>query len=93
MVLCFCSSLPEDEWFSEAAKVAITKLLHAASGSEAEEAEDESVLLHQEPIVFLHQEHIVSDSDDSISCPSTTDSFHSFVSAEMGDPDSPSHSF
>ncbi|XP_057526416.1 exocyst complex component EXO84C [Amaranthus tricolor] len=87
------SSLPEDEWFSEAAKVAITKLLHAASGSEAEEAEDESVLLHQEPIVFLHQEHIVSDSDDSISCPSTTDSFHSFVSAEMGDPDSPSHSF
>ncbi|XP_048498959.1 exocyst complex component EXO84C isoform X2 [Beta vulgaris subsp. vulgaris] len=74
------STLPEDEWFSEAAKAAINKLLLVASGSEASETEEHAV---------LHQ-HIVSDSEDSISCASTADSFHSFVSAET-DLDSPSH--
>lgn len=73
------STLPEDEWFSEAAKAAINKLLLGASGSEPDEEPD------------FHQQHIVSDSEDSISCPSTVDSFHSFASAEMGDLDSPSH--
>ncbi|KNA05317.1 hypothetical protein SOVF_191440 [Spinacia oleracea] len=78
------STLPEDEWFSEAAKAAINKLLLGASGSEASEPEEESE--------FLHEQHIImSDSEDSVSCPSTVDSFHSFASAEMGDLGSPSH--
>lgn len=77
------STLPEDEWFSEAAKVAINKLLLGPCESEASEPEEEPGFL---------QQHIVSDSDDSISCTSTVDSFHSFVSAEMGELDSPSHS-
>ncbi|XP_021776470.1 exocyst complex component EXO84C-like [Chenopodium quinoa] len=79
------STLPEDEWFSEAAKAAINKLLLGASGSEASEPDEEQE--HD----FLHQQHIVSDSEDSISCTSTVDSFHSFASAETGDLDSPSH--
>lgn len=73
------SVLPEDEWFGEAAKTAITKLLSGASGSEASESEEPE---------GSHLD-IASDSDDSLSCPSTVDSFHSFVSAEMGDPESP----
>ncbi|KAL2938073.1 Exocyst complex component EXO84C [Bienertia sinuspersici] len=76
------STLPEDEWFSEAAKAAINKLLLGACEPEASEPDESD---------FLHQHHIVSDSDDSISCCSTVDSFHSFVSAEMEQLDSPSH--
>lgn len=84
MILYLYSTLPEDEWFSEAAKAAINKLLLGASGSEASEPEEESE--------FLHEQHIImSDSEDSVSCPSTVDSFHSFASAEMGDLGSPSH--
>ncbi|XP_074285512.1 exocyst complex component EXO84C isoform X1 [Silene latifolia] len=74
------STLPEDEWFSETARTSINKLLLGVSGSEVSEAEEEHI--------FLHDDHIVSDSDDSISSCSSVDSFHSFVSAEMGaDPD------
>ncbi|KAL8138063.1 hypothetical protein V2J09_004064 [Rumex salicifolius] len=76
------SVLPEDEWFGEAAKTAITKLLSGASGSDASESEEE-----EEPLGAggSHLD-IASDSeDDGLSCPSTVDSFHSFVSAETGD--------
>lgn len=92
------STLPEDEWFSETAKAAINKLLLGASGSEASEPEEEPVYArhhHMASAVPVEEEpdyehhHLSSDSDDSISCPSTVDSFHSFVSAEMGDLESP----
>lgn len=76
------STLPEDEWFSETARAAINKLLLGASGSEVSETEEEPIFVHH---------HLASDSDDSISSPSTVDSFHSFVSAEMGDTESPSY--
>ncbi|KAK9664178.1 hypothetical protein RND81_14G023700 [Saponaria officinalis] len=81
------STLPEDEWFSESARASINKLLLGVSGSEVSEAEDE-----EEEAVLLHDEHIAFDSDDSISSSSSLDSFHSFVSAETGDAGSPSYS-
>ncbi|GAB4829570.1 hypothetical protein Ancab_019238 [Ancistrocladus abbreviatus] len=77
------SALPEDEWFANAAKDAISKLLQCPSGSEASETEDEHLI--------LDHDDLASDCDDTISCPSTVESFHSFVSAEMGDNESPAY--
>ncbi|XP_038711645.1 exocyst complex component EXO84C isoform X2 [Tripterygium wilfordii] len=77
------SALPEDEWFVETAKSAINKLLLGASGSEASEADEEHIVLHDE---------IISDSDDTTSSLSTVESYESFASASMGELDSPSDS-
>ncbi|XP_030480031.1 exocyst complex component EXO84C isoform X1 [Cannabis sativa] len=76
------NALPEDEWFVDAAKLAINKLLLGAEGSEASEI-DEDDLLH-------HDDDVISDSDDTVSSLSSEESFESFVSASMGDLDSPS---
>uniref|UniRef100_A0A7C8YXS6 Exocyst component Exo84 C-terminal domain-containing protein n=1 Tax=Opuntia streptacantha TaxID=393608 RepID=A0A7C8YXS6_OPUST len=92
------STLPEDEWFSETAKAAINKLLLGGSGSEASEPEEPvyvhhhlaSAIREEDPVYARHD--LGSDSEDTISCPSTVDSFHSFVSAEMEDLESPSDS-
>ncbi|GAB4829541.1 hypothetical protein Ancab_019212 [Ancistrocladus abbreviatus] len=77
------SALPEDEWFANAAKDAVSKLLQCSSGSEASETEDEHLI--------LDHDDLASDTDDTISCPSTVESFHSFVTAEMGDNESPAY--
>ncbi|KAJ9168461.1 hypothetical protein P3X46_019982 [Hevea brasiliensis] len=74
------SALPEDEWFVETAKSAINKLLLGTSGSEGSEIDEDHIVLHGE---------IVSDSDDTASSLSTVESFESFVSASMGELDSP----
>lgn len=74
------SALPEDEWFVETAKSAINKLLLGAEGSEMSEIDEDDLIIHDE---------IVSESDDTISSLSTEESFQSFVSASMGELDSP----
>ena len=82
----FCviiSALPQDEWFVETAKSAINKLLLGAEGSETSEVDEDDLILHDD---------IVSDSDDSVSSLSSEESFQSFVSATMGELDSPSES-
>lgn len=78
------SALPEDEWFVETAKAAINKLLLVVSGSEASEVDDEHII--------MNGEDIVSDSDESLSCPSTVESSESFASANMGEMESPVYS-
>uniref|UniRef100_A0A0E0ALK1 Exocyst component Exo84 C-terminal domain-containing protein n=1 Tax=Oryza glumipatula TaxID=40148 RepID=A0A0E0ALK1_9ORYZ len=71
------SSLPEDEWFLDMAKVAINKQL-GTSGSESE---------LEEPVV-VHDE--ISDSEESsISSPSTIGSEDSFASANNDDLETP----
>lgn len=72
--------MPEDEWFVETAKSAINKLLLGTSGSEASEIDEDHIILHDQ---------IVSDSEDTASSLSTVESFESFVSASMGELDSP----
>ncbi|KAL9261644.1 Exocyst complex component EXO84C-like protein [Drosera capensis] len=74
------SILPPHEWLVETAKAAMRELMTCHSGSEALETDDEHLVLDDDS---------VSDSGDTLSCPSTVDSFHSFVSAEMGDETSP----
>lgn len=74
------SALPEDEWFVETAKSAISKLLSAESGSETYEVDEDHIMLPDE---------VVTDSDYSASSISTVESFESFASASMGELDSP----
>lgn len=74
---CFISALPEDEWFVETAKSAINKLLLGT-----EEIDEDNITLH---------DHIVLDSDDSVSSLSSVESTDSFASASMGELDSPRH--
>ncbi|GAB2295379.1 hypothetical protein Dimus_029550 [Dionaea muscipula] len=76
------SVLPPHEWLVETAKAAIRELLTCHSCSDASETDDEHLVLHHD---------FASDSDDTLSCPSTVDSFHSFESTEMGDGTSPVH--
>ncbi|KAG7019420.1 Exocyst complex component EXO84C, partial [Cucurbita argyrosperma subsp. argyrosperma] len=74
------SALPEDEWFLETAKSAISKLL-GADGSDSSEIDDDHIILH-------HDDD--SDSDDTTSSLSTLESTESFASASMGELESPS---
>lgn len=74
------SALPEDEWFVEAAKAAINKLLLGASGSDTSEIDEEHIRMDDE---------VISDSDDSPSSLSSVDSFESFASATAADLESP----
>ncbi|KAK2975483.1 hypothetical protein RJ640_005792 [Escallonia rubra] len=74
------SALPEDEWFVDTAKVAISKLLMGASGSDTSEIDDEHITIHDE---------IISDSEGSPSSLSSIDSFESFASADMAELESP----
>ncbi|KAB1222127.1 Exocyst complex component EXO84C [Morella rubra] len=74
------SALPEDEWFVETAKSAISKLLLGASGSDTSDVDEDHINLPEE---------IVTDSDDTASSLSTLESSESFVSASMGELDSP----
>ncbi|KAJ4977312.1 hypothetical protein NE237_002418 [Protea cynaroides] len=74
------SALPEDEWFVDTAKGAINKLMLETSGSEVSETNEEHIIIHDE---------IISDSDDTISCPSTVESSESFASANMDEIESP----
>ncbi|KAK8938827.1 hypothetical protein KSP39_PZI011704 [Platanthera zijinensis] len=76
------NALPEDEWFADTAKAAISKLLLGTSASESSEMEhdDEHMLLLDE----------ISDAEKTPSSPSsTTDSSESFASANMGEIESP----
>lgn len=77
---CLISALPEDEWFVETAKSAISKLLLGASGSDTSDVDEDHINLPEE---------IVTDSDDTASSLSTLESSESFVSASMGELDSP----
>ncbi|KAG1347646.1 exocyst complex component EXO84C [Cocos nucifera] len=72
------NALPEDEWFVDAAKSAISKLMLETSGSEESEP-DEHIAVHDE----------ISDSDETPTSPSTVESTESFASANMGETDSP----
>lgn len=74
----FFSALPEDEWFVDAAKSAIGKLMLETSGSEEFEP-DEHIAIHDE----------ISYSDETPTSPSTVVSTESFASANMGETDSP----
>lgn len=73
--------MPEDEWFVEAAKAAINKLLLGASGSDTSEIDEEHIL--------IDDEEVSSDSDNSPSSLSSVDSFDSFASATAADLESP----
>ncbi|KAK8970195.1 hypothetical protein KSP40_PGU009553 [Platanthera guangdongensis] len=76
------NALPEDEWFADTAKAAISKLLLGTSASESSEMEhdDEHMLLLDE----------ISDTEKTPSSPSSTaDSSESFASANMGEIESP----
>lgn len=77
------SALPEDEWFVETAKSAISKLLSGADESDTSEIDEDNIILH---------DTAVSNSDESISSLSTVESFQSFASASMGELDSPIYS-
>ncbi|KAI8524713.1 hypothetical protein RHMOL_Rhmol13G0169800 [Rhododendron molle] len=95
------SALPEDEWFVETAKTAINKLLQGASGSDGSDIEEEHLMMmHDDGHMMMMMSdggHIlmndedVSDSDDSPSSLSTLGSLESFVSAEMGELESPGY--
>ncbi|KAI5667819.1 hypothetical protein M9H77_17672 [Catharanthus roseus] len=75
------SALPEDEWFVETAKGAISKLLQGASGSDiSSDIDEEHIILHDE---------VITDSDASPSSLSSVETTESFASAEMGDLESP----
>ncbi|KAI4296960.1 hypothetical protein L6164_036875 [Bauhinia variegata] len=76
------TALPEDEWLVETAKSAISKLLLGASGSEASDIDDDHIILPDEA---------VSDSETASSLSSTGFSEESFVSASMGELESPSN--
>lgn len=74
-------ALPEDEWFVEAAKTAINKLLMVMSGSEASESDEDHMIMHDE---------INSDLEGSPSSLSSVESSdQSFASALMGGLESP----
>lgn len=75
------SALPEDEWFVETAKGAISKLLQVASGSDTSDIDEEHIMLHDDDVIL--------DSDVSPSSLSSVESTESFASAEMGDLESP----
>ncbi|KAL7131281.1 hypothetical protein ABFS83_13G187800 [Erythranthe nasuta] len=77
------SSLPEDEWFVETAKGAINKLLMGGSGSDVSEIDDE------DEHIIIHDDDVISDSDDSPSSLSSVDTEDSFASARMEELDSP----
>ncbi|XP_058198251.1 exocyst complex component EXO84C isoform X2 [Rhododendron vialii] len=95
------SALPEDEWFVETAKTAINKLLQGASGSDGSDIEEEHLMMmHDDGQMMMMMSdggHIlmndedISDSDDSPSSLSTLGSLESFVSAEMGELESPGY--
>ncbi|XP_074583758.1 exocyst complex component EXO84C [Curcuma longa] len=72
-------ALPEDEWFVETAKTAISKLMHGTSESEISDPGEHISIMH----------HDISDSDESLSSPSISESLDSFASANMGGTDSP----
>ncbi|KAG9439512.1 hypothetical protein H6P81_019677 [Aristolochia fimbriata] len=73
------SALPEDEWFVSTAKAAINKLLLGTSGSESSEMDEDHIIVH----------HEVSDSEDTVSSLSSEQSAETFVSATMGEAESP----
>lgn len=76
------SALPEDEWFVDTAKAAISKLLLGTSGSESSEPEqdDGHIIIHDD----------ISCSDETPCSPSSsTQSMDSFASANMEETDSP----
>ncbi|XP_042451258.1 exocyst complex component EXO84C-like isoform X2 [Zingiber officinale] len=73
------SALPEDEWFVDTAKTAISKLMHGTSESEISDPDEHISIMH----------HDISDSDESLSSPSISESLDSFASANMGGTDSP----
>ncbi|XAR59396.1 hypothetical protein NMG60_11015222 [Bertholletia excelsa] len=82
------SALPEDEWFAETAKKAINKLLPEASGSDTSDMDEEPIMMDDEHIMI--NDGVLSDSEESPSSLSTVDSeVESFVSAEMGELESP----
>ncbi|KAF3325513.1 exocyst complex component EXO84C isoform X1 [Carex littledalei] len=82
------SALPEDEWFVDTAKAAISKLVQGTSGSDLSDEHDEHVILHDDDD---DEEEEESDSDESTdSIPSLDESScDSFASATAGEIESP----
>ncbi|XP_019057962.1 PREDICTED: exocyst complex component EXO84C [Tarenaya hassleriana] len=80
------SSLPKAEWFTEAAKSAINRLLMGSEALEPDEEEDDG-----EDHIILHDEDDEDDLSGSVetSSLSTVESFESFASASMAELDSP----
>ncbi|RZC49078.1 hypothetical protein C5167_017504 [Papaver somniferum] len=75
------SELPADEWFVNSAKTALNKLILGTSSASEVSDIDEHIIIHDE---------IISDSDDTASCPSSiASSSDSFASANMGESESP----
>ncbi|KFK27837.1 hypothetical protein AALP_AA8G436500 [Arabis alpina] len=84
------SSLPKTEWFSEAAKSAINRLLMGSDeASEPEEYEVEEDDGGHIVLPEIDSDHSDSGSTETSSL-STMDSFESFASASMADLESPS---
>lgn len=80
--------MPEDEWFVDTAKAAISKLVQGTSGSDSSEEQDEHIILQDEDDDDEEEE---SDSDESTdSIPSLDESScDSFASATAGEIESP----
>ncbi|KAI3891850.1 hypothetical protein MKW92_010558 [Papaver armeniacum] len=75
------SELPADEWFVNTAKAALNKLILGTSSASEVSDIDEHIIIHDE---------IISDSDDTASCPSSiASSSDSFASANTGESESP----
>ncbi|KAJ3687276.1 hypothetical protein LUZ61_016440 [Rhynchospora tenuis] len=83
------SALPEDEWFVDTAKAAISKLVQGTSGSDMSDEHDEHINLHDDDDDDDEEEE--SDSEESTdSIPSLDESScDSFASAIAGEIESP----
>jgi exocyst complex component 8 len=94
-IICFfpiyliISALPEDEWFVDTAKAAISKLVQGTSGSDSSDEQDEHIILHDDDDEDDEEEE--SDSEEStVSIPSLDESScDSFASATAGEIESP----
>lgn len=87
------SALPEDEWFVDTAKAAISKLVQGTSGSDLSDEQDEHIILHDDDDEEDEdeEEEEESDSEESTaSIPSLDESScDSFASATAGEIESP----
>ncbi|KAJ3674847.1 hypothetical protein LUZ60_005463 [Juncus effusus] len=91
------SALPEDEWFVDTAKAAISKLTQGTSGFEFDDSSDESHLIfhHGDGIDLIDEMEEESESEESSdSVPGLVDdssSCDSFASANDGEIESPTY--
>jgi hypothetical protein len=84
------SALPEDEWFVDTAKAAISKLVQGTSGSDLSDEQDEHIILHDDDDDDDDDEEESDSEESTASIPSLDESScDSFASATAGEIESP----